>query len=179
MYNISVKSIITKDSFKSIYIFDDIEYPKNKCLVVPNVKLTSDYIIKYCPSCGKHFVGQDEFLLKKGYCPCCHFNFNSLDFFNPTVSNPILLLSNSIEINLGGIFVENALQTYTIDKLYYPLLEQMYNLFGSAGILGLICWLKGRLPRVEVCKTLRTIIQVLLYLKKLTGVYFNPVTRES
>lgn len=191
--------IRTKYRLNSFYhYFSGIDYPK-KHLMWPNFKRPSgSFFLQYCQNCGAYLneyvtgIKVDENLSNQGICSVCGFNHKDLPEFKYEVDKFKIKLSNSkgfkdtlldmsfgVEINLNDFFYFACADSYILREEWYGLADYLFEKFGDDGIYGLICWLQGHLPMCEILYHDKRIIQVLKYLKHLTGVQFNPVTREK
>lgn len=194
MYKIQTKYRL--DSF--YHYFSDIDYPK-KHLMWPNFKRPDgSFSLQYCQNCGAYLneyvtgIKVDENLSNQGICSVCGFNHKDLpefkyevDKFNAKLSkskdfkDTLLDMSFGVEINLNDFFYFACADSYILNEEWYGLANYLFEKFGDDGVYGLICWLQGHLPMNEILYRDKRIIQVLKYLKHLTGVQFNPVTREK
>lgn len=187
MYKIS-----TKDKGDHFYAyFSGVKYPKKHLMWTNFKRPNGSFFLQYCQNCGAYLdeyitgVKVDEDLSNQGICSVCGFNHKDLPEFNynkkkgKTFKDELLEMSFGVEINLNDFFYFACADSFILNEEWYGLANHLFNKFGYDGIYGLVCWLKGHLPMCEILRTDKKIIQVLLYLKHLTGVQFNPVTREK
>lgn len=189
----SIYSKFLKKKKKKKYVkFDSI--PKvNKQLIWANFKDKNNLIssLEWCQNCGTKI---EDFQLEhqpKAICPKCGYDHSNLTEY------PVVLDSNNkkqadnlwtiftatgtvfrITVNCNDFFAWACADSYDIDEIWFPLMLDLYEKFYWDGIYGLVCWLSGRLPMTEILMNDKRTIQVLLYLRRLTGVTFNPVTRD-